>query len=162
MKAALPLLLWLLLPAVQAMTPPTQARATERADRIVVDKSERRLQLLQAGRVIRTYRIRLRAAPAGHKQQQGDERTPEGEYRISGRNPTSRFHLSLRISYPNDADRRRARGRGVDPGGDIMIHGGNSPLWRYDWTDGCIAVTDAEIEEIWRLVATGTPIRIVP
>lgn len=156
------MLLWLLLPAVQAMTPPTPARAAERADSIVVDKSERRLQLLQAGRVIRTYRIRLGAAPAGHKQQQGDERTPEGEYRISGRNPTSRFHLSLRISYPNDADRRRARGRGVDPGGDIMIHGGNSPLWRYDWTDGCIAVTDAEIEEIWRLVATGTPIRIVP
>ena len=89
-------------------------------------------------------------------------RTPEGEYRISGRNPYSRFHLSLRVSYPNADDRRQARARGVDPGGDIMIHGGNSALYPFDWTDGCIALTNTEIEEVWRLVPTGTAIRIDP
>jgi murein L,D-transpeptidase YafK len=101
-------------------------------------------------------------APVGHKFQQGDERTPEGNYRISGRNPNSRFYLSLRVSYPSDAERKQARDRGADPGGDIMIHGGNSPSLAYDWTDGCIAVTNGEIEEIWSLVPTGTRIRIVP
>ncbi|MCI4567422.1 L,D-transpeptidase family protein [Lysobacter sp. CFH 32150] len=157
------LLLALLLPvAVLARQAPDMAKPSEFADRIVVDKSERRMQLFRNGRVIRSYRIRLGDAPAGPKRQQGDERTPEGEYRISGRNSNSRFHLSLRVSYPNAADRRQARSRGVDPGGDIMIHGGNSSAWPFDWTDGCIALTDAEIEEVWSLVPTGIPIRIDP
>lgn len=143
-----------------ALLPPAQ-----RADRIEIDKSERRMRLLREGRVIGSYRIVLGDAPGGHKHRQGDERTPEGEYRISERNPNSAFHLSLRVSYPNEHDRRRARERGVDPGGDIMIHGGTSPWWREDWTDGCVAVSDAEIEEIeeiWSRVPAGTPIRIDP
>lgn len=145
-----------------AATPPAMVPASQRADRIHVDKSERRMELLRGGKVLRTYRILLGDTPVGHKRQQGDEKTPEGNYRISGRNPNSRFHLSLRISYPNDADRKQARERGVDPGGDIMIHGGNSVLYPYDWTDGCIAVSNKEIEEIWSLVPTGIPIRIDP
>lgn len=140
-----------------ALLPPAQ-----RADRIEIDKSERRMRLLRKGEVIGSYRIVLSDAPGGHKYQQGDERTPEGEYRISERNPNSAFHLSLRVSYPNEHDRRQARERGVDPGGDIMIHGGTSPWWREDWTDGCVAVSDAEIEEIWGRVPSGIPIRIDP
>lgn len=140
-----------------ALLPPAQ-----RADRIVIDKSERRMELLREGRVIGRYRIDLGDAPQGHKQQRGDERTPEGEYRISDRNPNSAFHLSLRVSYPNEHDRWHAREHGVDPGGDIMIHGGSARWWREDWTDGCAAVSDAEIEEIWRRVPAGTPIRIDP
>lgn len=156
-------LLAALLPlAAQARQPPAIVAPPLRADRIHVDKSERRMQLLRDHRVIRTYRIRLGDEPVGAKRQQGDERTPEGTYRISDRNPNSRFHLSLRVSYPNDADRRQARARGVVPGGDIMIHGGSSPAWPYDWTDGCIAVSNAEIEEVWSLVPTGIPIRIDP
>ena len=157
------LLLALCLPmAAPARRAPMMAGPAERADYIVVDKSERRMQLFRNGQVIRSYRIRLGDAPIGRKRQQGDERTPEGEYRISGRNPNSRFHLSLRVSYPNAADRRQARARGVDPGGDIMVHGGNTPAWPFDWTDGCLALTNAEIEEVWRLVPTGTAIRIDP
>lgn len=120
------------------------------------------MELLLDGRVIRRYKIRLGDAPVGHKRQQGDEKTPEGDYRIGGRNPNSRFHLSLRVSYPDRADRKQARARGVDPGGDIMIHGGNTVLYPFDWTDGCIALSDREIEEVWGLVPNGTPIRIDP
>ena len=145
-----------------ALTPPAMAPAAQRADRIVVDKAQRRMQLFHNNTVIRTYSILLGDAPSGHKRQQGDERTPEGEYRISGRNPNSRFHLSLRVSYPNDADRKQARARGVDPGGDIMIHGGTPAGYRRDWTDGCIALSNQQIEEVWSLVPTGTPIRINP
>jgi len=145
-----------------ARQPPAPAPMSARADRIHVDKSERRMELMRDGRVIRRYAILLGDAPVGHKRQQGDEKTPEGDYRISGRNPNSRFHLSLRISYPNEADRRQARARGADPGGDIFIHGGNVAAYPFDWTDGCIAVTNREIEEIWSLVPNGTPIRIDP
>lgn len=145
-----------------ARTPPAMAPAAQRADRIVVDKAKRRMQLFHNNMVIRTYSILLGDAPSGHKRQQGDERTPEGDYRISGRNQNSRFHLSLRVSYPNEADRKQARARGVDPGGDIMIHGGTPAGYRRDWTDGCIALTNQQIEEVWSLVPTGTPIRINP
>ena len=142
--------------------PPKLAPAAERADEIQVDKSERRMELLRKGKVIKTYRILLGDAPAGHKRQQGDERTPEGRYRITFRNDKSRFHLSLRVSYPDEADREQARARGVDPGGDIMIHGGTPPGYWRDWTDGCIALTNRQIEEVWRLVPVGTPITISP
>ncbi|MFK3650022.1 murein L,D-transpeptidase family protein [Lysobacter enzymogenes] len=145
-----------------ARTPPAMAAKAQQADFIVVDKSERRMQLLRGGKVLRSYKILLGDAPKDHKRQQGDERTPEGEYRISGRNQNSRFHLSLRVSYPNAYDRKQARVRGVDPGGDIMIHGGTPPGYGRDWTDGCIALTDREIEEVWSLVPTGTTIRIDP
>lgn len=151
-----------LLPLAAAAATPAMAPLSARADRIHVDKSERRMELLRDGRVIRRYAIRLGDDPVGPKRQQGDEKTPEGDYRISGRNPASRFHLSLRVSYPGEADRKQAHARGADPGGDIMIHGGNTALYPFDWTDGCIAVTNKEIEEIWSLVPTGTPIRIDP
>ncbi len=146
----------------KAPWPPPLASAAERVDEIRVDKSERRMTLLRDGRIVKSYRILLGDAPVGHKRQQGDERTPEGRYRITFRNDKSRFHLSLRVSYPNEADRRQARARGVDPGGDIMIHGGTPPGYSRDWTDGCIALSDAQIEEVWRLVPVGTPITILP
>lgn len=142
--------------------PPDLASAAERVDAIHVYKSARKMDLLRDGKVVRSYRVRLGGAPVGPKRQQGDRRTPEGEYRISYRNAASRFHLSLRVSYPNADDLHQARERGVDPGGDIMIHGGSTPGDFRDWTEGCVAVTDAEIEEIWRLVPLGTPVRIDP
>ena len=127
------------------------------------------MQLLRNGRVLRTYLIALGGNPVGHKQREGDRRTPEGRYTISARNPKSSYHLSLRISYPNEADREHALKIGASPGGDIMIHGlpNNLPKLgaahrEYDWTDGCIAVTNEEIEEIWSLVPDGTPIQIEP
>jgi murein L,D-transpeptidase YafK len=157
---------WLLLGLVPAMAvaadAPAMAPLSARADSIHVDKSERRMELLRDGRVIRRYKIRLGDAPVGPKREQGDEKTPEGDYRISGRNPNSRFHLSLRVSYPNPSDRKRAYARGVDPGGDIMIHGGSIAAYPFDWTDGCIALSDKEMEEVWSLVPTGIAIRIDP
>lgn len=142
--------------------PPPLAPAEQRIDAIHVDKSERRMELLRDGEVVRAYRVALGDAPEGHKREQGDEKTPEGDYRIDFRNGQSRFHLSLRVSYPNVEDSAQAQARGVSPGGDIFIHGGTPPDNGRDWTDGCIAVTNAEIEEIWRLVPEGTPIRIDP
>lgn len=135
------------------------------ADRIVVRKARRELLLLRAGEVFRTYRIALGRTPVGPKEREGDGRTPEGDYTISGRNPRSKFHLALRISYPEPRDRERAASLEVPPGGDIMIHGlpnGRPADHPSDWTEGCIAVTDPEIEEIWRLVPDGTPVVIEP
>jgi murein L,D-transpeptidase YafK len=140
-----------------------------RADEVVVLKGARRMLLLYRGRVVRRYRIALGFAPTGHKQREGDGRTPEGRYVIDWRNPKSRFTLSLHVSYPNRADRAAARRRGVDPGGDIFIHGlpngsrivGAAHSLR-DWTLGCIAVTSEEIREIWNAVPNGTPIEIRP
>lgn len=142
--------------------PPSLAPSSQHADEIRVFKQQRRMDLLRRGKVIRTYRILLGDAPVGHKRQQGDERTPEGRYSITFRNDKSRFHLSLRVSYPNETDRAQAQKRGVDPGGDIMIHGGTPPGYGRDWTDGCIALTNDQIEEVWRLVPIGTPISIEP
>ena len=147
----------------------TAAGADQKADRIVVSKARRELLLLRDGKVIRSYRIALGVTPVGAKEREGDGKTPEGSYTISGRNPASKFHKSLRISYPAARDRERARRAGVNPGGDIMIHGlpnGQESLGAAhrdtDWTLGCIAVTNQEIEEIWRLVPNGTPIQIEP
>ena len=121
------------------------------------------MMLLRGESVLRVYRVALGGEPVGHKEREGDGRTPEGNYTIDRRNPRSRFYLSLRISYPNADDRSRAAELGVDPGGDIMIHGLKDGLVREgDWTQGCIAVTDAEMDEIWALVPEGTPIRIDP
>ena len=148
---------------------PAGAPALRDVDAIVVEKAARRLVLRSKGSVVRTYRVALGAEPVGHKQREGDERTPEGTYLIDARNPDSAFHRSRRISYPNDGDRRRARAAGVDPGGLIMIHGIRNGLgWigashrLFDWTDGCIAVTNAEMDEIWATVELGTPIEIRP
>lgn len=136
-------------------------------DHIIIDKSARTLELMAGAKTIKTYRsIKLGDAPRGHKQFEGDEKTPEGEYRIDGRNGGSRYHLSLRISYPNAADREHARRAGRSPGGDIFIHGqpNGSALTRipFDWTDGCIALSNGEIEELWRQVKVGTRVTIRP
>ena len=138
------------------------------ADFILVDKSERKMWLITAGEKYREYDISLGERPLGHKQQEGDERTPEGRYVIDYRNPESKFHLSLHISYPREEDEADARRRGVSPGGNIFIHGLPNDTrvmpktYRtMDWTDGCIAVNNREIEEIWHLVRDGTPIEIL-
>ncbi len=139
-----------------------------KASRILVDKSERTLVLFADGQPIRTYPISLGRNPTGHKRYEGDKRTPEGIYVIDGKNPNSAYHLSLHISYPNERDRHAARARGWDPGGQIMIHGRPTGLikasarYDLDWTDGCIAVTNEAIEEIWQLVDEGTLIEITP
>jgi murein L,D-transpeptidase YafK len=155
--------------ALAACDQSSEPRANAAIDRIVVEKGARRMHLLDHGKTVKTYRIGLGRDPEGHKRQEGDSRTPEGVYIIDARNPESRFHLSLRISYPNAEDRRRAASRGVPPGGDIFIHGlpnGDGDAGRdyagRDWTDGCIAVTNAEIREIWAMVKDGTPIEIRP
>ncbi len=160
------LLLWL----SGCTTPPPQ-QETLRADRVVVDKSERRLRLLYRGKVVREYPIALGDAPIGHKVQEGDERTPEGHYVLDWRNPNSRFYKSIHISYPNAQDRARAKALGVNPGGMIMIHGRPNYIHskrvlaeydRRDWTDGCIAVNNEQMDEIWNAVPDGTPIDIFP
>lgn len=138
-----------------------------KADRLLVDKSDRLLIAYKDGREIARYtNIRFGDAPQGHKQFEGDERTPEGNYTINGRNPKSAYHLSLRISYPNAADRAYARAQGRSPGGDIFIHGQPNrwpgPTLASDWTDGCIALANAEIKQLWDLVPDGTPITIRP
>ena len=138
-------------------------------DSLVVEKGKRRLVLFYRGEVVRTYYVALGRNPVGDKQRIGDNRTPEGLFYIEGRNPNSRYHLSLRISYPDSAHRVRSAKLGVAPGGDIMIHGlpaeqaAFGPAHRdFDWTNGCIAVTNREIEELWRVIRDGTPIQIKP
>jgi tetratricopeptide (TPR) repeat protein len=138
-------------------------------DRIRIEKSARRLMLISQGEVLKSYKIALGGNPIGPKERQGDNKTPEGTYVIDARNKDSRFHLSLHISYPNERDKNRARELGVSPGGDIMIHGiKNGFSWvgdahtGVDWTKGCIAVTDEEIEEIGKLAPNGTIVEIRP
>jgi murein L,D-transpeptidase YafK len=140
-----------------------------KADRIVVDKSERTLNLFFDNRPLKTYKIALGRNPVGAKERQGDGKTPEGSYVIDYRNRNSLYYRSLHISYPTIAQRRDSRTRGIDPGGDIMIHGlpnGQGKLGKahrlYDWTEGCIAVTNEEIDEIWAAVKDGTKIEIRP
>ena len=143
--------------------------ATPKADRIVVYKALRQMQLLHGNEVLRTYHVALGRKPYGQKTEAGDGRTPEGRYFIDRRNMFSDYHLALHISYPDTNDIRRAAALGVEPGGSIMIHGlpngmgsiGSAHRLR-DWTAGCIAVTDSEIDEIWKLVPTGTPVEIRP
>ncbi|MDP5362064.1 MAG: L,D-transpeptidase family protein [Paracoccaceae bacterium] len=129
--------------------------------RIQVLKDRREMQLLHNTSLLRSYKFELGFDPIGHKQQEGDGRTPEGGYRIDRRNPNSRFHLSLGISYPDASDVAAARARGVDPGGDIFIHG-TPEKWmgKPDWTWGCIAVKNEEMDEIYAMVETGTLIYI--
>jgi murein L,D-transpeptidase YafK len=141
-------------------------RLEPRANHIVVSKRNRALALMNGEQTLKRYRISLGFMPDGHKVRSGDGRTPEGRYYIDRRNPRSEFFLSLGVSYPNPEDVARARAMGVRPGGDIFIHGGPRPPADRrrnggDWTAGCIAVTDAEMEEIWSLVPTGVPITIL-
>jgi L,D-peptidoglycan transpeptidase YkuD (ErfK/YbiS/YcfS/YnhG family) len=141
----------------------------EPADKVLIEKNERRLTLFSNGEVVKTYKIALGGNPVGPKERQGDNKTPEGTYFIDSRNGNSEYHLSLRISYPNEKDKKRAKELGVSPGGDIMIHGiKNGYSWigslhaEIDWTKGCIAVTDKEMQEIYRLVPDGTVVEITP
>lgn len=137
------------------------------ADQILIIKSQHNMTLLANGKVIGTYKVALGRGRGGPKQREGDHETPEGLYIIDSKNAHSRFHRALHISYPNIDDRKRAQLAGVKPGGEIMIHGIQNGLgWIgslhqvIDWTDGCIAVTDPQIDEVWNLVPVGTPVEI--
>ena len=139
------------------------------ADSLVLEKSQRQLMVYYHGYLVRTYFVALGRSPVGDKERIGDNRTPEGLFYIQGRNPNSRYHLSLRISYPDERHRARAARLGVEPGGDIMIHGlpddeaSLGPAHRdFDRTNGCIALTNQEIEELYRVIRDGTPIQIKP
>jgi murein L,D-transpeptidase YafK len=167
------LLPWLagvaILAAAMLLLPPGPQPLDGPADRVVVEKAQRRLTLYRGGTALRSYRVALGSQPAGPKTRAGDGRTPEGLYLVDGHKPDSAFHRVLHLSYPNAADRARAAALGVAPGGDIMIHGIRNglgwlgPLHRQlDWTRGCIALTDAEIDEIAVAVPDGTPVEIRP
>lgn len=139
------------------------------ADRVVVRKSERRLYLMHGTSVLRTYRVALGLNPVGPKEQEGDSRTPEGHYQLTRRNPRSEYFLSIQVSYPNDRDLQRAHRNRLTPGGAIMIHGLPNELRREptyyekrDWTDGCIAVSDSDMLEIWLMTPQDVPIDILP
>jgi len=150
------------------LTPPTM-ESLPIVDRVVVHKGERRLLLMHGGNVVRSYHVALGLNPAGQKERSGDFRTPEGTYRLEKRNPRSDFFLSIKVSYPNEADLKRARARHWDTGGSIMIHGlpnllKHEPEYyeNHDWTDGCIAVSNADMTEIWMLTPDDAPIDILP
>ena len=139
------------------------------ADRVIVRKSERRMYLMRGETMLRSYRVALGLNPVGPKEQEGDSRTPEGHYLLTRRNPRSEYFLSIQVSYPNDRDMQRARRNRLTPGGSIMIHGLPNDLRREptyyekrDWTDGCIAVSDSDMLEIWLMTPPDTPIDIVP
>ena len=140
-----------------------------RADHVVVRKKDRTLELLSQGKMIKTYKVALGGDPVGPKTRQGDHKTPEGLYVLDSRNSHSQFYKSIHISYPSARDRSLARQRGFSPGGDVYIHGlpngygaiGSAHRLR-DWTDGCVAVTNEEIDQIWKAVPDGTPIEIKP
>lgn len=130
---------------------------------VQVHKTERKMYLLHNDRVLKSYDVALGFMPEGHKQFEGDGKTPEGGYFISHKNPNSEFHLSLGITYPNEADIKFAEAMEKRPGGDIFIHGGpNKPIGRRDWTAGCIALSDKEIEIVYSMIEPGTPIFILP
>lgn len=136
-------------------------------DRIVIDKAARRMQVIVAGEVARVYHVSLGFEPTDNKQREGDGRTPEGLFRVDRRNATSAYHLSLGLDYPRPEDRAQAAAAGVSPGGDIFIHGQPNVLpagitLPHDWTAGCIALANAEIEALWPWVAVGTPVEIRP
>jgi len=148
---------------------PELAPQYEKADHLLIVKSERKLYLLREGEVLRSFDVALGLIPEGPKRREGDFRTPEGSYHLAGRNPNSDYFLSIQISYPDAQDVARARAAAVDPGGEIMIHGRpNEPKYsenRYqtwDWTDGCIAVSNSDMVDIWLMTGDATPIEIRP
>jgi murein L,D-transpeptidase YafK len=154
-------------PVMLTQTSPLQGLPT--IDRVIVHKSERRLALMHGGNTVRSYHVQLGLNPSGQKERSGDFRTPEGTYRLERRNPRSDFFLSIKVSYPNETDLKRARAHRWDTGGSIMIHGLPNYLKHepdyytsHDWTDGCIAVSNADMVEIWMLVPDDVPIDILP
>jgi murein L,D-transpeptidase YafK len=154
---------------VMSMLTQSAADAMLRADHVVVFKKKRTLELLSHGRVIKTYKVALGGNAVGPKTRQGDHKTPEGSYVLDSRNSHSQYYKSIHISYPSAHDRALAKQSGFSPGGDVFVHGlpngyrsvGSAHRLR-DWTDGCIAVTDEEMDEIWNAVPNGTPIEIRP
>lgn len=169
MRLAAAILLTLALTLVPAA--PASAETLPVIDSIMVDKSLRRLYLIKDGETVRTFPIALGLAPRGHKMREGDYRTPEGDYHISARKPDSSYMLALQISYPDESDRLRAEQAGVSAGGLIMVHGrpirptsgrDRNYYAKRDWTDGCIAVSNAAMLEIWMMTRIGTPITIRP
>jgi len=163
--------MWMALPLGAALLVSSAfATALPKADFVLVKKSERKLFLLHGGRPFKQYRVAFGDQPKGHKQREGDERTPEGRYELDFKNENSDYYKSIRISYPNRFDRLAAKSAGYSPGGAIMIHGlpGRElelppRAWQaFNWTDGCIAVTNEEMDEIWSSVDVGTPIEILP
>jgi murein L,D-transpeptidase YafK len=148
---------------------PNIAFGIEKADRVLVIKSKSKLYLKKQGKILKEYHVTFGASPKGHKQKKGDERTPEGKYILDYKNEDSRFYKSIHISYPNEADKERAKKMRVNPGGCIMIHGQKNGFGclafitqRFNWTDGCIAVSNNAMYEIWLSVDVGTPIEIKP
>lgn len=148
---------------------PTDALAGPKADKVRVVKSKKRLYLIKEGEVFATFRVKFGADPKGHKVQQGDEKTPEGLYYLTYKNSDSAYYKSIHISYPNAEDKENARRLGVDPGGDIMIHGQpNGYEWAtfftqmVNWTDGCVALTNSDMDKVWDAIDPGTPIEILP
>ena len=148
---------------------PTEAGVFPVADRVLVEKANRKLHLLNDGETFRSFDIALGIQPVGDKKMEGDFRTPEGRYTLDARNPNSEFFLSIHVSYPDAADRREAKALGVDPGGAIMIHGQpNEPTYSevyyrtQDWTNGCIAVSNSDMIDIWLMTEDNTPIEIRP
>lgn len=146
----------------------TSAHAAEKADMVVIDKRSSRLYLTQKGQLLKAYSVAFGANPRGHKRQRGDERTPEGDYILDYKNNESKYHLSIRISYPNEADITRAKAQGLDPGDNIFIHGQpNGFGWmgwlnqKTNWTDGCIALKNTDMDEVWNAVDEGTKVRII-
>ncbi|MDH3549823.1 MAG: L,D-transpeptidase family protein [Gammaproteobacteria bacterium] len=163
MKLLAVALLVLLLPGLM------QASEFPVADRVVIEKGARKLHLIQQGKAFRTYKIALGIRPVGDKKREGDFKTPEGKYYLDARNPNSDYFLSIRISYPDPKDRREAGEMGVDPGGAIMIHGQPNDPTRsetyyrtQDWTNGCIAVSNSDMIDIWLMTGENTPIEIRP
>jgi len=159
----------LLLTVTLALCAAGHATAQTTADRIVIVKSARTMTLMSGDKILKTYKVALGAQPIGAKERVGDHKTPEGEYVVDSKKDKSQFHRALHVSYPNAADRARARKLGVSPGGDIEIHGlGDKYGWigsahrKIDWTDGCIAITNEEIDEIFAMVPVGTHIEIKP
>jgi len=157
-----------LTPATSVAATPGRSQELPVANRVVVYKAERRMELLRDDEVLRSFHISLGLMPTGHKERAGDFRTPEGRYYLTRRNPRSDYFLSIQVSYPNPKDVRNARDNGWDPGGAIMIHGLPNQLRREpdyyarDWTDGCIAVSNSDMIEIWLLTQNNTPIDILP
>jgi|SRR5208282_2555166 len=157
------------LAAILAVCATAHAAAQTVADRIVIVKSTRTMTLMSGDKILKTYKVALGTQPIGAKERVGDHKTPEGEYVVDAKKDKSRFHRALHVSYPNAADRARARKLSASPGGDIEIHGlGDKYGWigsahrKIDWTDGCIAVTNEEIDEIFAMVPVGTRIEIKP
>jgi murein L,D-transpeptidase YafK len=139
------------------------------ADKVLVEKGKRQLHLLKNNQPFRTFQIALGSAPEGDKEREGDQKTPEGQYYLDLRNSDSDFFLSIRVSYPNSVDRAAASQKGIDPGGQIMIHGQpNMPIYSKsyysseDWTNGCIAVSNSDMIDIWLMTPNNVPIEIVP